>query len=457
MVDDINPKKAEYYAQEDIIVPIITALREGSNKEVKSLLDGKHTSDIAEILNLCDKGERSRLIALLGGEIDPDVLTHLDSDVKNDVISLIGVESGADAIGKLESDEAIQFIEDLSDDRVEEILDNLSGEKRQEVEEGLNYPEDSAGRLANKQFVTIAENKLVGDAIDIVRTSKDLPEDFYTIFVLDKEGKPSSFVSLSRIMRNERKVKISKIKEEVIQALDVNMDQEEVANIFQKYNLISAPVVDESGAMIGVITIDDIPDVLEEEFEEDILHLAGLGSDSDLAVNPFRKFQNRSPWLFVNLVTSVVASLIISLFEVEISQLVALAVLMPIVASLSGTAASQTLTITVRAIATKELGFANFKKVLAKEIITSLMTGIVFGALTFVASYFIYGDPKLGVVIFSAIVLTFLLSGISGCGMPLLMHKLGVDPAISSSAFVYAVTDISSFFIFLGMASVILM
>lgn len=449
-------KKVDYYAEEDLIQPIISALKNSSNKQVKALLEESHTSDIAEILNLCDKTERSRLIALLGGEIEPEVLIHLDSDIKDEVISLIGAESGADAIKQLESDEAIQFIEDLHEENVEDILDNLSVKKRLEVEEGLTYPEDSAGRLANKQFVTVKETIDVGDAIDLLRSSKDLPEDFYTIFAVDGEGRPTSFIPLSRIMRNERKVKISKLKEDVIKAIDVNLDQEEVANIFQKYNLISAPVVNEEGKMIGVITIDDIPDVMEEEFEEDILHLAGLGSGSDISNSPYKKFQNRYPWLFVNLITSIIASFIIFQFEVEISKLVALAVLMPIVASMSGNAGSQTLTIAVRAIATKELGFANFKKVLIKEVLTALINGLVFGFITLLASYLFYGNLDLGFVIFFAVILTFLLASISGCSIPLIMHKLGFDPAISSSALVYAITDISSFFIFLGLASILL-
>lgn len=450
-----NTKKTDY-AEEDIVLPIVSALKDSSNKKVKKLLEDSHSSDIAEILNLCDKGERSRLIALLGGEISPEVLTHLDGEVKDEVISLIGAESGAEAIGQLESDEAIQFIEDLSEDKVEEILYNLTGKKRIEVEEGLNYPEDSAGRLANKQFVTIGQKATVGDAIDLLRGSKSLPDDFYTVFVVDDEGRPISFVPLSRIMRNERTVKIAKLQEDIVKTIDVNLDQEEVAKVFQKYSIISLPVVDEENKMIGVITIDDIPDVLEEEYEEDILHLAGLGSETDLAGSPYRKFQNRSPWLFVNLITSVIASLIISIFEVEISKIVALAVLMPIVASMSGNAGAQTLTIAVRAIATKELGFSNFRKVLGKEVITSFINGIVFGFITLLASYLLYSDIYLSLVIFSAIILTFLFASISGCGIPLVMHRYGFDPAVSSSALVYAVTDISSFFVFLGLASILL-
>ncbi len=436
---------------------VISALKNDSNKRVQELIEGQHPSDIADVINLTEKGERSRLVALLGGEIAPEVLRHIDDGlVKEEVISLIGAESGAEAIGRLESDEAIQFIEDLSDERVEEILDNLSGSKRLEVEEGLNYPEDSAGRLANKQFVVVDEKNNVGDIIDLVRSSKKLPDDFYTIFVVDSEDRPISYIPLSRVMRSERTVKIKKIQQEIIKSIDVNLDQEQVANVFKKYHLISAPVVDEEGRMIGVVTIDDVVDVLEEEFEEDIMHLAGMGSETDISGSAYKKFKNRSPWLFVNLITSIFASYIISFFEVEISELVALAVLMPIVASMSGNAGAQTLTVAVRAIATRELGFANYKKVLSKEVITSIINGLIFGFITLLVSFLLYENIQLGLVIFSAVLLTFLLASISGCSIPLIMHRYNFDPAVSSSALVYAVTDISSFFIFLGLASIIL-
>jgi len=290
----------------------------------------------------------------------------------------------------------------------------------------------------------------------LLRTSRSLPEDFYTLFVVDEENRPVSYVPLSRIIRSARSIKVKKLTEEIIKTIDINLDQEEVANIFQRYNLISSPVVDEEGKMIGVITIDDIADVLEEEIEEDVMRLAGLGSETDIVSGPYKKFQNRSPWLFVNLLTSIFASYIISFFEVEIAELVALAVLMPIVASMSGNAGAQTLTVSVRAIATNELGFSNFKKVLIKEVLAALINGLIFGFITFLASYLFYANPQLSLVIFTAFILTFLLASVSGCAIPLIMHKFKFDPAVSSSALVYAVTDISSFFIFLGLASILL-
>ena len=446
----------ENYKEEDLLSPILEALKTDSLDEIKELLSDKHTSDIAEILNLCDKEDRIKITAILG-DIDPEILPFLDNEAKEQVISLIGTKSGAEAIGKLESDEAIQFVEDLPEEKIEEILENLEDDKRTELQEALNYPEDSAGRLANKQFVVTKKSASVGKVIDLLREDENLPDDFYTIFVVDSKNRPTHFVPLSRIMRNERNVKVSDLMEEVIKAIEVETDQEDVANIFQKYGLISLPVVDKEEKIIGVITIDDVADVIQEEVEEDILRLSGVGAIPDILSSPYKKFRNRSPWLFINLITSVLASLVISMFEVEIQKLVALAVLMPIVAAMSGNVGSQTLTVAVRAIATKDLSFNNFVKVLRKEVITSLINGFIFGFIIFLASFVFYQNAELSFVIFCAVILTFLLAASFGLAAPLAMHKMGIDPAISASALVYAVTDMSSFFIFLGLAGFMLL
>jgi magnesium transporter len=442
--------------EEEGIGLILRACKDDNLNELKELLKDKHTSDIAEILNISDRHDMVKIIAVMG-EINPDMLPYLESETKDDIIKLIGAKNSADAIGQLESDEAIQFVEDLSEENIENILEELELKKKEELQEALNYPEDSAGRLVNKQYITTSIDAKVGDIIDMLREDDNLPEDFYTIFVIDKENKPTNFVPLSRIMRNKREVKITDLMEDIIKVIPYDMDQEDVANSFQKYGLISAPVVDDNGFMLGVITVDDIADVIREEIEEDIMSLAGVGSDSDILSGPIKKFQNRSPWLFVNMVTSILASLIISLFEGQIQQIVALAVLMPIVASMSGNAGSQTLTVIVRAIATKELTGSNFLKVLRKEFVASFMHGLIFGSVTSLASYLIYHDITLSAVMLGSVVITFILASISGSAIPLLMHKIKFDPAVSSSALVYAVTDISSFFIFLGIASIVLL
>ncbi len=442
------------YSDEDIQLPILIALKEDDIEGLRELLVDKHASDIAELLNLCDYGDRSKIIAVLG-EFDPETLTYLDSDVKDQIVSIIGSKGSAEAIEELDSDDAVQIVQDLTEEKMEEILEALSDEKRLEVEDALAYPEESAGRLANKQFVTIHEDATVGDTIDVMRASDDLPQDFYTIFVVDEKDHPTHYVPLSRIMRSQRDIKIVDLMQEIIKAIPVETDQEEVANTFQKYGLISAPVVNQFGKMIGVITVDDIAYVIKEEVEEDILNLVGLNSETDILGSVVKKFSNRIPWLFLNLGTAFTASFIIAYFEGSIEKLVALAALMPIVASMSGNCGTQILTVTVRALATKELGANNFFKVLRREIVSSFLISLALGSAVFLVSYLMYQNSHLSGVIFISVILTFLLASLCGASIPVVMQKLGYDPAVASSILLTAVTDISSFFIFLGLATIL--
>ncbi len=396
------------YSDEDILLPLLAALKDDDIESLRLQLVDKHPSDIAELLNLCDYDDRSKVIAVLG-DVDPETLTYLDSEIKDHVISLLGLKSSAEAIEELDSDDAVQIVQDLTEEKKEGILEALSDEKRLEVEDALAYPEDSAGRLANKQFVTTSDSATVGDAIDLMRASNDLPQDFYTIFVVDSAGKSTHFVPLSRIIRSKREVNISDLMQEIVKAVPVDTDQEEVANIFQRYNLISAPVMDHYGKMIGVITVDDITYIIKKEAEEDILGMVGLSSETDILGSIFKKFKNRSPWLFINLCTAFTASFIIAMFEGSIEKLVALATLMPIVASMSGNCGTQILTVMVRALATKELVSSNFFKVLRKEIISSFLISLALGAAVFAVSYLMFSNYHLSEVIFLSVVFTFLL------------------------------------------------
>ena len=284
----------------------------------------------------------------------------------------------------------------------------------------------------------------------------DLPQDFYTIFILDEEGKPESFIPLSRITRNKRDVKLSELKEDNLKAIHVDTKQEDVANLFRKHGLISAPVIDEKGVMIGVITVDDITYVIDEEAEKDLLQLAGLSADADIFSPVIKKLKNRTPWLLVNLFSSLMVSIIISLFEASIHRIIALAALMPVVASLSGISGSQALTISVRAIATNQLTFLNFFRVLRKEVLTSLLNGLLIGSFVFLGSYLLYQSIDLSGVMMLAIILTFLISALAGASIPIILDSMKIDPAIASSAIVLALTDVSSFFIFLGLATALL-
>lgn len=448
--------KTDYYSQEDILLPLLVALKEEDFKSLSKMLEKQHPSDIAELLNLCDPSDRERIIAVLG-DVDSEILTYLDPDVKREVAQLLGVEESAKAIDKLETDDAVQFVEDLPQEKREQILEELSTEKRLEVEDSLSYPQDSAGRLANKDFVAIAKKSNVGDLIDFLRSSKDLPQDFYTIFVLDDEGRPTHFVPLSRVMRNTRDKKIKDLMEQVEHPIPGMVDQEEVANIFQKYNVISAPVVDPEGKMIGVITVDDITYVIEEEAKEDMMALAGLSSGSDISSSSFRKFRGRSPWLLINLFAAILSTFVVSNFEAVIQQFVALAALMPVVSALSGNVGSQTLTVTVRAIAAQDLTFTNYVKVLRKEISASVMNGLLVGALAFTISFLIFGNIQISMLMYTSFVVTFIVGVIVGSLVPLLMQRFGYDPAVASPVFVTASTDLVSFFFFLGTATIFLL
>ncbi len=445
----------DYYSQEDILQPLLAALHSKKFKKLKSMLARQHPADIAELLNLCDRAEREQVISLLGN-VDGDVLTFLDQDVKEHIISLIGTQESAKAIDELATDDAVEFMEDLSEEQRDEILDVLSTEKRMEVEDSLSYPEDSAGRLANKDFVTIHADASVGDVIDLVRSSSTLPLDFYTIFVTDDEGRPTHFVPLSRIMRNVREKKVADLMEKTGHPIPGGVDQEEVANIFKKYSLISTPVVDGEGKMIGVITVDDIAYVIEEEAHEDILKLAGVSANADIFASSFRRFSHRAPWLFINLFAAILSTFIVASFEQVIGQVLALAALMPVVSALSGNVGIQALAVTVRAISTSELSLLNYVKVLRKEIFAAALSGILVGAAAFMISYAIFENAGVSSIMYFAVFLTFIIGVVLGSLVPLLIDRFGFDPAVASPVFVTALTDVSSFFIFLGIASLLL-
>lgn len=449
--------KTDYYSQEDILLPLLAALKEEDYNTLRKMLEKQHPADIAELLNLSEESDRERIITLLGDDVDSEILTYLDPEIKDQVASLLGIKMSAEAVDNLETDDAVKFVEDLPEAKREEILHQLSTEKRLDVEDSLSYPEDSAGRLANKDFVSVSRNATVGDVIDYLRGTENLPTDFYSIFLLDDEGRPTNFVTLSRIMRNKREVKIKSLMQAVEYPIPGMLDQEEVANIFKKYNLISTPVVDAEGKMIGVITVDDITYVIEEEASEDMLAMAGVGKNSDIYSSTISRFRDRSPWLLINLFTSILSTFIVANFENVIAKIVALAALMPVVSALSGNVATQTLTVTVRALATKELSFMNYVKVLRKEVSASVLNGLLVGFAAFIVSYLIFGNAKVSLIMYSSFIITFMVGVILGSLVPLIMSRLGYDPAVTSPVFVTASTDVVSFFFFLGTATIFLL
>jgi magnesium transporter len=363
----------------------------------------------------------------------------------------------AEAVRDLETDDVVDLIEDLDEPQQEVILDALEDSDRAAVEQSLNYPEFSAGRLMQREVVMAPEHWTVGEAIDHLRNSDHLPDQFYHVILVDPKLRPVGNVTLGRLMSSAREVRLKEIIEEIFEPIPVTQDEGEVAYAFNQYHLISAPVVDEDNRLVGVITIDDAMAVLDEENEEDILRLAGVDEESSLGDRIIDTTKRRFPWLAVNLVTSVLASLVIAQFEEAIAQLVALAVVMPIVASMGGNAGTQSLTVAVRALATKDLTGSNLARVIRREVAVGLVNGLAFAVIMGVIGILWFGSPALGAVIAAAMVINLVVAGLAGIAIPVLLEKAGVDPALASGAFVTTVTDVVGFFAFLGLAVVVLL
>lgn len=416
-----------------------------------------HPADIADLLEQINAFDRRRLIELYGSEFDGDILSELDEGLRQEVIGLLPPEVLADAVRDLESDDVVDLVEDLEDHEQEAILNALEAGDRLAVQKSLTYPEYSAGRLMQREVVMAPEHWNVGQAIDYMRESEDLPEQFYHMVLVDPRLRPIGNVTLGRIMGTKREVPLTDLLEETFQVIPADQDEEDVAYAFNQYHLISAPVVDGDGRLAGVITIDDAMAVLDEEHEEDILRLAGVGDESSLADRVIETTKRRFPWLAVNLVTAVLASLVIAQFEATIAQFVALAVLMPIVASMGGNAGTQSLTVAVRAMATRDLTGSNVWRVIRREVLVGLVNGVIFAVVMGVVGVIWFGSPSLGGVLAAAMVINLVVAGLAGTVIPVLLEKMGVDPALASGAFVTTVTDVVGFFAFLGLAAWVLL
>jgi magnesium transporter len=426
--------------------------------KLSELMDPLHAADIADLLEQINAFDRSRLIRLYDREFDGDILSELDDSIREEVIAVLTPQVLAEAVRDLDSDDVVDLVEDLEEGQQEAILDVLEDVDRAAVEQALSYPEFSAGRLMQREVVMAPEHWTVGEAIDYLRSADPnaLPDQFYHMVLVDPRLHPIGNVTLGKIMRYKREVPLSTITEDVFQIIPVDQDEGDVAYAFNQYHLISAPVVDSEGRLIGLITIDDAMVVLDEEHEEDIMRLAGVGEGS-LSDRVVETTKQRMPWLAVNLITSIAASMVIAQFEMAIAQIVALAVLMPIVASMGGNAGTQSLTVAVRAIATKDLTSANVWRVLRREVLVGLANGLIFAVVMGVVGYIWFGSYMLGVVIASAMVVNMVVAGFAGTVIPVMLERWGVDPALASGAFVTTVTDIVGFFAFLGLAAVILL
>lgn len=435
---------------------IWTAVDQGDRDRLIALLDPVHPADIADIVEQAGSDDRAALLTLWGKELDGDVLAELDENLRADVVEDLPTEVIAEAISDLESDDVVDLIEDLDEPAQERVLDALDDADRVAVEQSLTFPEDSAGRLMQRELVMAPLHWTVGDAIDHLRGETDLPDRFYDVVIVDPRLQPIGKVPLAAVMSNPRDVAMRDIMDENFHIIPALQSEEDVAYAFNQYHIISAPVIDEMGRLIGVITIDDAMEVLDEEAEEDMRRLAGLGDES-LTDSAVETAKQRFPWLAVNLVTAIVASVVIAQFSGVIEAIVALAVLMPIVASMGGNAATQTMTVGVRALATKDLTSQNAWRVVRREVLVGLMNGLVFAVILGVVGVIWYGTPMLGVVLAAAMVVNLLMAGLAGILIPIVLQKANVDPALASGAFVTTVTDVVGFFAFLGLAAVLLL
>ena len=446
----------DYALRNRVVAAAVAAAEAEDRMRLEEVLEPLHPADIADLLEQVDTEDRTAILSLAGDYIDGEILSEISEDIRDEVLETLEPEVLAAAVQELESDDVVDLLEDLEVAQQEAILDALDIVDRIAVEKALAYPEESAGRLMQREVVIAPEHWTVGDAIDHMRAHDDLPEQFYHVVLVDPRHRPTAYVTLGRLMSSRRDVKLADITEDSFRTFDVTEDEGDVAYAFNQYHLISAPVIDAEGRLAGVITIDDAMAILDEEHEEDVLRLGGVGDES-LSNSTFEIVKRRFPWLAVNLATAILASIVISIFEDVLAAVVALAVLMPIVASMGGNAGTQSMTVAVRALATRDLTGSNALRVIRRESMAGLLNGAIFAIVMGIVGLVWFGAPMIGVVIAVAMVINLLAAGLSGVLIPLALDKAGVDPALASGTFVTTVTDVVGFFAFLGLASMVLL
>ncbi len=440
-----------------VVEGIFAALDADDPGAARKLISPLHNADFADLLEQVGSADRQRIIEALGSELDGEALPELEESVRDEVLEYVRPEVLAEAVKDLDSDDLVYLVEDLGAEDQAKFLNVLDDEDRVIVQQSLTYPEESAGRMMQREHVKAPPFWTVGQTVDYMRAADDLPDQFYDVIIVDPAMRPIGTVPLSRIIGSTRPAVLGELMEEDFRAIPVTQDEEHVAYAFSQYHLVTAPVIDESGRLVGVITIDDAVEVMGEEAEEDLLRLGGVAGDESLADKVWRTTRRRFPWLAVNLVTSILASIVIAQFDEVITAYVALAILLPIVASMGGNAGTQALTVAVRALATKDLTAANMWRVILRETLVGLANGVVFAVIIGVVGYIWFGDPMLGVVLGLAMIANLLVAGMSGILIPLGLEKVGADPALASGAFVTTVTDVIGFFAFLGLAALMLL
>lgn len=439
----------------DLVREVALALHDGDNPRAAALVTGLHPRDLADVVELLSPEHRVALIQALGSAFNYEVLSEIDEGVRDQLSEALPNELLAKAVTELDTDDAAYLIENLEQADRDEILAHLPKGERAALERQLEYPEETAGRLMQSDFVAVAPYWTIDQVIEHARETDDLPDTFAEIFVVDPAFRVLGSVDLSRLLRTRRDVPVSDIMEADLQVVLATDDQESVARQFERYSLISAPVVDENGKLVGVITVDDVVEIIQSEADEDMRALGGVGDES-IGDTVIQTAQSRVPWLIVNLGTAVLASFVIKMFDATIEQMVALAVLMPVVASIGGNAGTQTMTVTVRALATNKLGAINARRIISREATVGLLNGFVLSLIMASIVFLWFGSTKLGTVIGAAMVVNLFAAALAGILIPLVLYRFKLDPAPASGVFVTMITDCVGFFAFLGLASLIL-
>jgi len=452
LVKKIKDKKVNFEFNKEYINVVTSKIASNDALFITNSFKEMHPSDAADIIEHLSENDREKLIKLNNFKIDPGVFVELNESIQSEIIKYLSSETIVNILKNLESDDAIKILENIDEKNKNAILGSLPPKDRFALLESLSYPEDSAARIMQREFTAIPSNWSVGQTIDYLRENKDLPEQFLEIFIVDNEFKPIGTVPSSKVLRTPRDAKMISIMSETQLSIPVDMDKEEVGHLFENYNLNSACVVDKNNKLVGMITSDDILTVLKEEAEEDALRLAGVG-DEEITDGVFKKTKRRFTWLLLNLFTAVIASIVIGFFQEDIEKVVALAVLMPIVASMGGNAGMQTLAVTIRTIATNELTKNNFSQNVLKEFSIGILNGIIFAIISAIIVQIWFNDTTLSLIISISMVLNMIVAGLFGILVPITLKKFNIDPAVASSVFVTTITDVIGFLSFLGIGA----
>jgi magnesium transporter len=447
------PRNKDGSIRKTFVKSVARKIEAGDVAGLRAQVKGMHESDMGALLEALAPDERPRLVELLGIDFDFTALTEVDDAVREEILEELAPQTVAEGVRDIESDDAVAILEDLPEAEQAEILEQLPAPERSTIERSLDYPEDSAGRRMQTDYIAVPPAWNVGEAIDYMRETVELPERFYELYVVDDEGHFRGAVPLDRLLRSKRPVAIAELMEAERRRVHADDDKEEVARLFQRYDLVAAPVVDANDRLVGVITFDDVADVIEEEAEEDIKALGGVTHDEELSDSVWTIARGRFNWLLVNLGTAFIASSVLGLFEGQLQKMVALAVLAPIVASQGGNATTQTMTVAVRALATQDLGEANARRVIVRELLVGVLNGVAFAVITGIAAYVWFRVPGLGFVIGLAMICNLIAAAAGGILIPLALNRLKIDPAVASSPFVTTVTDVVGFFSFLSIAT----